>query len=268
MPRTMGQDRSSPAAARRRRLAATAATLLLGAAYCGLAAADGPGRKAAFKRAATERVVHDYLMKHPEIIREALAALEEREAAAEATAKRAALADHRDELLADPSSPALGNPDGDVTIVEFFDYRCGYCKRVEPGIEALLKKDDKVRLVLKEMPILGHDSWLAAKAALAARNQGRYGEFHAALFKAESIDAASIDAIASGMALDMDKFHADFEKGEPGVLEKNHRLASALGINGTPAFVIGDRLVPGAADEATLASHVAAARAARTALAK
>jgi len=226
------------------------------------AKANVSANKTSVQRTATEQVVRDYLMAHPEVIREALTALEKREAAAEAAAKRRALADHRDELMADPSSPVLGNPDGDVTVVEFFDYRCGYCRRVAPAVEALLKKDDKVRLVLKELPILGRDSWLAAKAALAAQKQGRYGELHAALMKAESIDAASIDALAAGMGFDMEKFRADFEKGEPGTLERNHRLASTLGIDGTPAFVVGDRLIPGAADEATLAGHVAAVRAA------
>lgn len=259
--RTMTQPCFPSVTTRCRKLAVTAAIFLVGTA-CGssLALARTPAKKAVAHRTATERVVREYLMAHPEVIRDALAELERREAAADAAAKRRAIADHRDELVADSTSPVLGNPEGDVTVVEFFDYRCGYCRRVEPAVEALLQKDSKVRLVLKELPILGRESWLAAKAALAAKNQGRYGDFHSALLKAESLDEAAIDAIAVAMGLDMEKFRADFQKGEPGVIEANHRLASALGINGTPAFVIGNQLLPGAADEATLAAQVNAAR--------
>lgn len=247
----------------RRQTVAVSALLMLGTVICSEAAADTPAKNAAARHAATEQVIHDYLLAHPEVIREALALQQQREAAADAAAKKQALAANRDELVADPASPVLGNPEGDVTIVEFFDYRCGYCKRVESAVEALLKTDNKVKLVLKEFPILGKDSWVAAKAALAAHKQGRYAEFHSALLKAETVDEAAVEALASSIGLDMEKFRSDRDNAESGVIEKNHRLAAALGISGTPAFVIGDRLLPGAADEATLAAHVNAVRLAR-----
>lgn len=236
------------------------AGMLAGGAACAEDAVPLP-------RAAIEQVVREYLMSNPELIREALAALQQREAAAEAAARKQALAANSDALLADPTSPVLGNPAGDVTIVEFFDYRCGYCKRVHPVVESLLQKDANVRLVLKEYPILGPESLLAAKAALAAHRQGRYAEFHKALIETRTIDEASIDALATRLGLALDKFRADRESAIP-ALEGNYRLANALGINGTPAFIIGDRLLPGAADEATLASHVAEVRAARQAATK
>ena len=131
----------------------------------------------------------------------------------------------------------------------------------------MLQRDGKVKLVLKELPILGPESLLAAKSALAAHKQGRYAELHAALMKAPATDLATIDALATGLGLDMDKFRVDREAVMP-ILEKNHSLANTLGINGTPAFVIGDRLLPGAADAAALGELIAAVRASRQTLSK
>ncbi|MDP1613753.1 MAG: DsbA family protein [Sulfuritalea sp.] len=233
--------------------------LILGALCTGSAWAETPSQARA--RAQTEAVVRAYLLAHPEVVREALVALQQRETAAAAEASRRALTTHRDELTADPSSPVLGNLQGDVTVVEFFDYRCGYCKRVSPAVSALLAADPKVRLVLKELPILGPDSLLAAKSALAAHKQGRYADFHKGLLESPAVDAEAIDALAVSLGLDMDRFKADRDDAATvAALEKNHRLANALGIGGTPAFVIGDRLVPGAADAQTLIGLVGAAR--------
>ena len=252
----------------RLRVAALAAVLFSGAMACGTAAAGSAAEKAADKaatrRAAVEQVIHDYLLAHPEVIGASLVLLQQREVAAEAAAKKQALAANHDDLLADPSSPVLGNPSGDVTVVEFFDYRCGYCKRVAPAVTSLLAADANVRLVLKELPILGPDSLLAAKSALAAHKQGRYADFHAALLAAPSIDEAAIDKLATDSGLDVDRFRADrTDAATTAAIEKNHRLAQALGINGTPAFIVGDRVVPGAADAATLAGYVAAVRGGR-----
>lgn len=241
-----------------------AAAFLLGAIVCSHASAATSAKAAsaaAAQRVETEKIVRDYLLEHPELIREAMSRLQQREAAADAVAKKQILVAHRDELLADPASPVLGNPDGDVTVVEFFDYRCGYCKYVAPVLEALLAGDSNVRLVLKEFPILGPDSLLAAQAALAAKRQGRYKEFHAALMAAKQVDEAAINATATELGLDMDKFRADRgDAATTATIEKNQQLAGSLDINGTPAFVIGDRLVPGAADASALAAYIAEVR--------
>src|SRR5205823_361351 len=124
-----------------------------------------------------ERIVHDYLVSHPDVMLEVLQAAESSIKSASHDKAAKALTEHRNELLADPNSPVAGNPQGDVTVVEFFDYRCPYCKQVEPALEALLNEDRKLRFVYKELPVLGPDSMLASRAALAARNQGKYDAF-------------------------------------------------------------------------------------------
>ena len=134
-------------------------------------------------RGQIEEVVKSYLLKNPEIIRDASAALAAREEAEKAAAVAKALAGSREALERDPGSPVGGNPRGDVTVVEFFDYNCCYCKRVAPAVKALIKADANVRVVYKEFPILGPSSLLAAKAALAAHRQGKYVVFHEALFE-------------------------------------------------------------------------------------
>jgi len=155
-----------------------------------------------------------------------------------------------------------GNPKGDITVVEFFDYNCGYCKRVAPTVSAVLNNDPNVRIVYKEFAILGPQSLVAARAALAAKRQGKYHEFHDAMMSAEQADGDSVTATARALGLDYEKLVKDME--DPKIteqLERNYRLATALGINGTPAFVIGDRLVPGAVDETTMMEIIAAERA-------
>lgn len=203
--------------------------------------------KTAKQREATETIVREYLLKNPEIIREALIVLQQREELAKRQAAAAALKDREDELLHDPDSPIGGNPKGDITIVEFFDYNCGYCKRVAPTVDALIKNDPNIRVVYKEYAILGPPSVLAAKAALAARRQGKYHEFHDALMKGGRAGQSSVQKIAARLGIDHDRLKKDME--DPALdamIRKNYRLADALGIAGTPAFVIGDQVVPGA----------------------
>src|SRR5262249_15067066 len=130
---------------------------------------------------AVKKMIHDYLMEHPEVVSEAIDALREKEQlAAEAAAKKA-LADRKTEVFNDPNAPVLGNAKGDVSVVEFFDYRCPYCKSMMDGIMDTVKADGKVRLVMKELPVLGPDSVIASRAAIASRAQGKYEEFHKAL---------------------------------------------------------------------------------------
>ena len=229
-----------------------------------LAAAPAPGTPDASPQAwASDAgpVIRAYLLEHPEVVREALEVLQQRDALAEAEAARKNLALHHDALFVDADAPVLGNPAGDVTVVEFFDYHCGYCKRSAPALSALLASDPGVRVVMKEFPILGPDSVLAARSALAAGRQGRYQAFHDAMFSAEQLDPAGIEAIAVALGLDMDRFRRDRDDAATAaMLDNNAAVAAALGIQGTPAFIVGDQLVPGAVDANTLAALVQAVR--------
>ena len=209
-----------------------------------------------------EEVVRDYLLKNPAIIREAMRVLQTQEDAAKQARAALALKQYRSELVLDVHSPVGGNPKGDITVVSFFDYNCGYCKRVALTVSAVLKSDPKVRVVYKELAILGPQSILAARAALAAKRQGKYHEFHGALMSAERANADSVAAIASDLALDYAKLVKDME--DPAIdeqLERTYRLATAIGINGTPAFVIGDRLVAGAINARAMNEIIVAERA-------
>jgi protein-disulfide isomerase len=211
-----------------------------------------------------EQIIHDYLLKHPEVVVEALRAAEAQDKQKQAEATRAAIAAKRKELLDDPSAPTGGNPKGDVTLVEFFDYRCPYCKRVQPSVEALLKEDHKLRVVYKEFPILGPPSVLAVHVAFAALKQGKYERFHTAMMatKGESeITENVVLKVAADAGLDMARVKIDMNTPEiDQIIKRNYELAEALGINGTPGFVIGDTLIPGAVDLATLKQTIADAR--------
>ena len=149
-----------------------------------------------------------------------------------------------------------------MTIVEFFDYRCPYCKQVVGALTQLLNDDRKLRLVFKEFPILGPDSVVAARAALAAHVQGKYHAMHEALMRARgTLDETTVLKIATSVGLDATRLQSDMNKPEIAAsLDRNHRLARDLAINGTPAFVIGNHVVPGAVDLETLKKLVAEAR--------
>lgn len=212
-------------------------------------------------REAIEAIVKEYLLTNPGIVRDALRELQAREEAARAAKVTEAVVTHRDALVADPASPVLGNPNGDVTVVEFQDYRCGYCKRLGPAMTALLKRDPQVRLVIKELPILGPDSEFAARAALVAHRQGKYPEFHRALLDTPEVTRESVLALGTrlGLAPGLEAAVEDAAVSE--IIRSNQMLAGNLEIAGTPALVIGGRVVPGAADVETLAMFVAAERA-------
>lgn len=211
---------------------------------------------------AIQEVIRDYLVNNPEIIGEAITKLRASQRAAARQAVRQTVVAKRDELLNDAGSPVGGNADGDMTVVEFFDYRCPYCKATAPDLKRLLEEDDDIRLVYKEFPILGPDSVFAARAALAARGQGKYVAFHDALMRLEDgLDEAAVMEVARGVGLDTDRLRRDMAAPEiDAVLERNFRLANALNITGTPTFVIGDNLVPGAVGLATLRARVREAR--------
>ena len=173
------------------------------------------------------------------------------------------LTDRQSEIFDDPATPVGGNPHGDVTIVEFFDYRCPYCKQVQPALQALLDQDHKLRFIYKEMPVLGPASVLAARAALAARRQGKYETFHAAMMGTKGqIGADTVDKIAEAVDLDVNWLKQDMASPEfLQTLKANVALAHALNIHGTPGFIIGNHIVAGAAlNLDVLKNMIAAAR--------
>jgi protein-disulfide isomerase len=234
--------------------------------FCALAAVTQPLQAADLSpemRGQIEAVVKSYLLKNPEIIRDASAVLAAREEAQKAEAVAKALAGSRDALERDPGSPVGGNPQGDVTVVEFFDYNCGYCKQVAPAVRALIKADANVRVVYKEFAILGPTSLIGAKAALAALRQGKYVAFHEALFELPEISDATLKDLSGRLGLDHARMTRDMQ--DPAIvaqIARDHELARSLDINGTPSFVIGNRLVPGAIDTQTMQQIVEAERAA------
>ncbi len=246
------------------RIARVAAlVLVIGALSVGWVRAEH-NNSAAPEQRALEQTIHKYLLDHPDVVLEALDILRARQKAAADERARANLAARRDELENDPASPVAGNPDGDVTLVEFFDYHCAYCKRVLGAMKAVLEEDPGLRVVFKEFPILGPDSLVAARAALASRNQdpAKYVEFHDALMSTRGrLTQPRILEIAADVGFDTERLVADMAAPEfAAAIERNLALARALGLNGTPTFVIGDRLIPGAVDLDTLKNLIAEAR--------
>ena len=211
---------------------------------------------------AIENVLQSYLESHPELIGEAIERLEAQQKAAAEDRQRAAIAAKAAALYNDPADQVLGDPQGDVTIVEFFDYRCPYCKRAMPAVMQTLKADGHVRLVLKEFPILGPDSQLATRAALASIKQGKYEVFHSAMLASNSaLNHDTVMAIAETAGIDTKRLQADMKAPEiEAIIRKNYQLAQGLKIEGTPAFIVGDKLIPGAVDQPTLQKLVQDAR--------
>jgi protein-disulfide isomerase len=207
--------------------------------------------------------VHDYILAHPEVVIESLRLAKlKREDEADAAAK-AFITSHKQDLFDDPKSPTLGNANGDVTVVEFFDYRCPYCRHAEPLLQKLISDDPKVRIVQKQLPIHGPTSVVAARAALAAKKQDKHLVLHEALMaQRANLDEAAILNLAEGLGLDVLRLKADMGSAEVNAeIVASARLAQELKLAGTPAFVVGSELIPGATDLATLKSLVSEVRA-------
>ena len=209
-----------------------------------------------------EKIIREYLINNPEVLEEAIQALQAKRQAQRAQAAQASIQKNRKQIYENPEDPVGGNLNGDVTIVEFFDYRCGFCKRVAPVVEKALAKDKKIRIVYKEFPVLGPNSVLAARAALASRAQGKYLAFHKALMKAKiSYDETSIMKIATSVGIDTARLKKDMQAPDiQAYIVKTRALARSLGIRGTPAFVIGEQMFPGALTSAQLAHMIQRAR--------
>jgi protein-disulfide isomerase len=211
-----------------------------------------------------EETIYQYLITHPDVMLEVFDILNTRQQAAEANKVSTTLTSQREELLYDPAAPVGGNPDGDVTIVEFFDYYCSYCKRVMSDVLAAVAEDSGLRMVYKEFPILGPDSVIASRAALAVFRiaPDKYFDFHIAMMSYRGrLNEMGILALADDLAIDTVALMKELSNPEiDATIERNRALADALGINGTPGFVIGNQIVPGAISLDEIRQLIAEAR--------
>lgn len=205
------------------------------------------------EREAFRAEVRAYLLDNPEILNEAFLVLQSRESEAQLAADRALVTDNADALFDDGHSWVGGNPEGDVTVVEFMDYRCGYCRRAHPEVEELVSSDGNIRLILKEFPILGEQSDMASRFAIATQQlhgPDAYKDVHDALIALEAdVDESALARLAEALALDPAPIleHMASEQVNA-VIEANYALAQTLGISGTPTFVMGEEMVRGYVD--------------------
>jgi len=226
------------------------------------ARAATPAPISATQRETIETVIREYLLKNPSVILEAFQASQ-----AQAEKEKLVLAAKNlrslgPELYSDLGTPTAGSAKADISVVIFFDYNCGYCKKTLPEAEDLIAKDPLIRIVYKEFPILSPESQVAALAALASARQGKYSAFHRALIGAGKIDDLAIKNICTQLGINYATLQKDMA--DPKLLEtlgRNAKLAEALDINGTPGYVIGEQIIPGAIDSVALAKVVAAERA-------
>jgi protein-disulfide isomerase len=242
-------------------LSSVAAVLSVAALYIALGGFRGGG---APLPSDFEARAHAWVMDNPEVVLESFRRMEERQQAAETNELKELVQARADEIFRDRAAPVGGNPDGDVTLVEFFDYNCPYCRKAAPSVIEAVEADEQLRIVFKEFPILGPGSEFAARAALAAERQGKYEAFHHAMMNHPGqITEGSALKIAGKVGLDIDTLKQDME--DPAIrqaIERNLELAGALRINGTPSWVVGDDIVRGLVDLATLQRLVSEARAA------
>ncbi len=218
------------------------------------------------QRGDIESIVRNYLITHPEVLEEAMTELTKRQAAAEAEKHQASIAKNADVIFNSPRGVTLGNKDGDVTFVEFFDYNCGYCKRAMVDMIDLMKADPKLKVVLKEFPVLSQGSVEAAQVAVAVRMQDptgkKYLDFHQKLLGGRgAADKARAMAVAKEVGLDMARLEKDMAGPEAkATIEENFKLAEAMGMNGTPSYVIGKQVVIGAVGLENLKEKIGIAR--------
>jgi protein-disulfide isomerase len=218
------------------------------------------------QRGEIEKIIKEYLVGHPEVLQDALAEMEKRQAAAETEKHKTAVRDYSQALFDSSRQVTLGNPQGDVTMVEFFDYNCGYCKRALADMLDLIKNDPKLKVVLKEFPVLGPGSVEAAQVAVAVRMQDKTGkkylDFHQKLLGGRGqADRARALAVAKEVGIDMARLEKDLAGDEiKATIDESMKLAEALGLNGTPSYVVGTDVVVGAVGLAALKEKVETAR--------
>ena len=219
------------------------------------------------QRGEIETIIREYLLSHPEVLKDVIAEMEKRVAAADLEKHRAAVADNHETIFNSTRQVTIGNPQGDTTLVEFFDYNCGYCKRAMSDMLDLMKNDSKLRVVLKEFPVLGEGSTQAAQVAVAVRMQDKTGgkkylEFHQKLLGGRgAADKARALAVAKEVGMDMGRLEKDMASEEvKTTLAESFKLAEAMGLNGTPSYVVGTDVVVGAIGLDALREKVSVAR--------
>lgn len=237
--------------------------LLSSLSVFGQASGDKPDKPAISEtdKKAIESIIREYLLKNPTLLREMVEALRDHDEKEQNQRASSALKTHKELIYSDPDSPVSGNPNGDLTIVAFVDYNCGYCRSNLPIIKSLVAKDKMIRVIYKELPILGPSSEIAARGALAAHRQGKYVEFHDALFEARGAGELTVKAVATKLGLDQAILGKDMaDQKVRSAIGRNRTLAAALGIEGTPAYIIGTQVIPGAVEADMLTQIVAEER--------
>jgi protein-disulfide isomerase len=238
-----------------------AAAMLLAAPASALAQTFSDGQ-----RHEIENIIKDYLVNHPEVMQDVMAAIDKKQQEADAEKARTTIKQNNATLFDSPHQVVLGNPQGNVTMVEFFDYNCAFCKRALPDMLTLLKSDPNIKFVLKEFPVLGQGSVEAAHVAVAARMQDstgkKYIEFHQKLLGGRGpADKARALAVAKEVGFDMTRLEKDMDSDEvKTTIDEDMKLAEDLGVNGTPSYVVGDEVVVGAVGLDALKEKIAAER--------
>lgn len=218
------------------------------------------------QKTAIEKIVHSYLVAHPEVLVEASQALQAKQAQQQQSKAMAAISANKKALFHDPNTPTAGNPDGNVYLVEFFDYQCGHCRAVFPAIEHIMQKDKNVKFFFKELPIFGGASKYAAKAALYANTQGKYMPLHDALFSAKDmLTKDKVNQFAQQAGLNVATLTNTIQSPKyEAMIRANFALAQKLGIMGTPAFIVSNKaetkfqFIPGATSEQGLQAAIQA----------
>jgi protein-disulfide isomerase len=218
------------------------------------------------QRGEIEQIVRDYLLSHPELLQEVISEMDKRQATADAEKHRAAISEHQELIFNSPRQVTIGNPQGDVTLVEFFDYNCAYCKRALSDLIELMNADSRLKVVLKEFPVLGEGSTQAAQVAVAARMQDKSGkkyfEFHQKLLGGRgAADKTRALAAAKEAGFDMGRLAKDMASEEvKTTLAESFTLSDAMGLNGTPSYVVGSEVIVGAVGVESLREKVNVAR--------
>ncbi|MDP4025004.1 DsbA family protein [Methylobacterium sp. NEAU 140] len=215
------------------------------------APAQAPSPFTDAQRTAIEGIVKEYLIKNPDVLQEVLAEAEKRQTETQRLAQAAALKESREALLNGPHDVIAGNPQGDITLVEFFDYNCGYCRKALTDLQTLIKTDPKLRVVIKDFPVLGQESLEASQVAIAVRQQlkgDKLFEFHQKLLESKGrVNGARAIQVAKDLGADTAKLQKDMASPEvKAALAENRGLGDRLGLSGTPAFIVGDEIIPGA----------------------
>jgi protein-disulfide isomerase len=242
---------------------AAAVALLMGVAPAALAQQGAPFTEQ--QKQGIREVVREYLLKNPEVLQEVMGELEKRQAEQQRVAQAGALKEARETLINAPHSIVAGNPQGDVTLVEFFDYNCGYCKRALADVRLLTKADPKLRVVLKDFPVLGPNSVEASRVSLAVKNQlqgEKLFDYHVRVMETRGpVNGERAVAVAKEMGVDLTRLQKDMDAPEVrAALQENVGLGDKLGLTGTPAFIIGDEIIPGAVGIDPLKQVVASVR--------